>query len=291
MRLFLGAHQTGLAGARVEQPGLLFDHPAVLEDIDLALGLVADRLHDKAHRIDVLDLAPGAQFAARFANRNIDVGAHRALLHIAVARADIAQDGPKFPDIGPGLFRGPHVGPGDDLHQRDPGAVEIDKGFVRVLVVQRLAGVLLQMEALNSHLLGFAVRKIEGDHPLAHHRVLELGNLVALRQVGVKIVLAVEHRALVDPGAERQPGSDRLPDTFAVDHRQHPGHRRIDQADVIVGGAAEIGRRAGKQLGFRDHLGMDLEADDHLPIAGGALDNAGMFFHGAILSTRHRGPR
>ena len=42
-----------------------------------------------------------------------------------------------------------HVRLGDDLHQGDAGAVEIDKGIVGMLVVQALARVLLQMQPLD----------------------------------------------------------------------------------------------------------------------------------------------
>jgi hypothetical protein len=60
---------------------------------------------------------------------------------------------------------------------------------------------------------------------------------------------------------------------FLVDHRQHAGHRRIDEADIGVGGLAEFGRGAGKQLGvdLDGDLGMDFQADDELPVAGGPL--------------------
>jgi hypothetical protein len=70
-----------------------------------------------------------------------------------------------------------------------------------MLVVHRLAGVLLQMQALDADLdvleLALAIRP-ERDHDLAlaDDRVLELADLVALRQVGIEVVLAVEDRAL-----------------------------------------------------------------------------------------------
>ena len=57
-----------------------------------------------------------------------------------------------------------------------------------------------------------------------------------------------------------------------VDHRQHARHRRVDEADMRVRLAAELGRGAGEQLRVRGDLGMDLEADDDLPVAGGAVD-------------------
>ena len=89
------------------------------------------------------------------------------------------------------------------------------------------------------------------DLALADDRRFVLADLIALRQVGIEIVLPVEHRAMIDLGLEAEAGADRLADAFLVDHRQHAGHRRIDQRDVAVGLAAELGRGAGEQLGWR----------------------------------------
>ena len=54
--------------------------------------------------------------------------------------------------VGLGLLGRAHVGLGDDLHQRHARAIEIDEGQFRMLVVDRLAGVLLQVQALDADL-------------------------------------------------------------------------------------------------------------------------------------------
>ena len=151
-----------------------------------------DRLADEADRIDVLDLAARAEGLARPAHRDIDVGAQRTLLHIAVAGAEIAQDRPQLRHIGLGLLGRAHVGLRDDLHQRDARAVEIDEGFRRRLVVQRLAGVLLEMQPLDADFDPLGRRHIDGDDALADDRALILRDLIALRQIGIEIVLAIE---------------------------------------------------------------------------------------------------
>ena len=115
---------------------------------------------------------------------------------------------------------------------------------------------------------------VEQHLALADDGVLELGDLVALRQVGIEIVLAVEDRALVDLRLEAEAGAHGLAHAFLVDHRQHAGHRRVDEADIGIGRAAELGRGAREQLALGGHLGMDFHADDDLPVAGLALDEA-----------------
>ena len=62
-----------------------------------------------------------------------------------------------------------------------------------MLVVQALAGVLLQMQPLDPDPAAFAVLEVDGDLALAHDRVLVLADLIALGQVGIEIILAVEH--------------------------------------------------------------------------------------------------
>jgi hypothetical protein len=101
----------------------------------------------------------------RSAHRNVDVGAERPFVHVAVAGAEIAQDGAQLGDIGLRLVGRAQVGLRHDLHQRHARAVEIDIGHGRMLVVHRLAGVLLQMQPLDADLdvleLALAVRSTE----------------------------------------------------------------------------------------------------------------------------------
>ena len=115
MRLFLGAHGAGLTLGRIKQTRLLLDLAAVLDHLDLAPRLVLNRLLDIAIGIDVLDLASGAQVAeatgfaelrvaADPTNRHVHVGAQIALLHVAVAGAQINQYGPQLLHIGRRLF-------------------------------------------------------------------------------------------------------------------------------------------------------------------------------------------
>src|SRR5215470_17510184 len=138
-----------------------------------------------------------------------------------------------------------------------------------MLIVQRLAGILLKMQALDAYFDRLAVRQIDQNLALAYDWRLVLADLIALRQVGIEIVLPVEYRFQIDPGLEPEAGAHRLPDAFLVDHRQHAGHRRVDQRDMRVGLAAELGRGAGEELRARGDLGVNLEANDDFPVAGG----------------------
>ena len=58
-----------------------------------------------------------------------------------------------------------------------------------------------------------------------------------------------------------------------------PGIAASTRLTWRVGLGAERGRGAGEQLGLAGDLGVDLEADHDLPVAGGALDAIGGLAH------------
>ena len=61
VRLFLGAHRARLVLVRIVQARFLHDLAAALEQLDLALDLVVDRVLDEAERVEVLDLGARAE--------------------------------------------------------------------------------------------------------------------------------------------------------------------------------------------------------------------------------------
>ena len=111
--------------------------------------------------------------------------------------------------------------------------------------MHQLAGVLLDMDALDTDFFGRAVGVffIERDFNLAlpHNGVIQLRNLIALRQIGVEIILAVKARPAVDLRVDRHAGTHSLTQAFTVWHGQHAGHRCVDKADMAVGFGAKAG--------------------------------------------------
>ena len=101
--------------------------------------------------------------------------------------------------------------------------------------MHRLARILLQMQPFDANVLGGAIFQINGDDTRANDRLFELGNLIALRQIRIEIVLPVKDRIEIDLCAQRQTGADCLFDTFVIDDRQHARQRRIHEADLGVG--------------------------------------------------------
>src|SRR3546814_6419174 len=92
-RLPLAAHGARGALHAVEQARLLHDGLVLFQDLDLPPGLLLDGLLHEADRVHVLGLRARAQRPAGRAHREVNVGAHRAFVNVAVAGAEIAQDG------------------------------------------------------------------------------------------------------------------------------------------------------------------------------------------------------
>jgi len=67
---------------------------------------------------------------------------------------------------------------------------------------------------------------------------------VALRQIGIEIILPVEHRLEIDLGFQPEPGPNRLAYALGVDHWQHSRHGGVDQRDMRVRLPAEFGGSA-----------------------------------------------
>src|SRR5690606_13164974 len=148
--------------------------------------------------------------------RDVDIGPERALLHVAVAGIEIAHDLAELADIFGRLLGAADVRAGDDLHQRDAGTVEVDEAACRVEIMDLLARILFEMDALDPHAPGDAGLHVDEHLALADDRVVELADLVALRQVGVEVVLAIETREAVDLRLEAEAGTYRLLDAEAV---------------------------------------------------------------------------
>ena len=225
-------------------------------------------MHHESRRVDVLDLAARAPFLrAGLTNRDVHVGAHGAFFHVAIAGAERAQNGAQLVEVSCRFFRGANVGTRDDFHQRYASAIEIDEGFAGAEIVDRFAGVLLQVEAFDADRDRLFAVGLHFDFALADDRVFVLADLVALRQIRIEIVLPVEPAPAMDFSVQAQPSADRLLDAELIDHRQHARHRRIDQRHMRIRRTAIGGAGAGKELRVRAHLRVHFEPADNFPLA------------------------
>jgi N-acetyl-alpha-D-glucosaminyl L-malate synthase BshA len=95
-------------------------------------------------------------------------------------------------------------------------------------------------------------------------RLLVLRDLVALGQVGIKVILAREAGNRTHPAVQRQRRLDGQFDGRTIQHRQRPRQTQADRANVAVRLRAEAGGAAAEDLGRGGQLDVYFQADHRL---------------------------
>src|SRR5690606_37868328 len=213
----------------------------------------------------VLDLDLGAEgFLPAGPDGDVGVAAEATLLHVRVRDVEVAHGLPQLPEERGRLGAGVHVRLRHELHQRRSGAVHIDQRVAlgAVVAVEEPSGVLLEVDALEVDGLRAAV-DLDLEFAAEAEGLVELGDLVALHQVRIGVVLAVELRVARNLAAEREASHQRVGHGLLVDDGEHARHAEADRTDVGVGGGIEVlAVAAAEHLRFRLELDVHFHADD-----------------------------
>ena len=239
---------------------------ATFDECDLSTSLVLDRPTERAHRVDVLDLATRSERRARLAHAHVGVAAHRTLFHLRVGSTDGHEDLAQFGDVLLGFVGRGDVGPTHDLDQRNTSAIEVDERIVGAMNtaagstdVRALARVFFEVCALDTDAL--AAGQFEPTVDVERNVVLR--DLVRLGHVGVEVVLAVE-RAGLHRAVEGQADSHREFDGLTVEHGKGTGQSECHRVDVRVRIVTEPVGAGREQLGGRGEFDVNLEAHHQL---------------------------
>src|SRR6185312_12676433 len=148
------------------------------------------------------ELDPGPELGlAGGADAHVGVTAEAPLLEVPVVHADEDEELAEDAQVLGRLGRAPQIGLADDLDQGRPGAVQVDDRAPPEVDV--LAGVLLHVDPGDADDLLLPV-DLDLELAATAEGLVVLAYLVALGEVGVKVVLAGEAAPLVDPARERQ---------------------------------------------------------------------------------------
>ena len=267
MGFLLRAHRHGFPGLHVVQPCLLRDGPSGFEHSGLPRDLECERPLDEAERVHVLDFDLRAELlpAAR-TNGHVHVATELSLLHVAVRHADELHDLLELGQVSNRFLGATDIGLADDLRERNTGAVEVDIAVaIRIpeAVVDGLSGVFFEVQPGDADAFRPSV-DVDLQPTVLGERLIELRDLVTLRQVGIEVVLAREAGEVAHLAVEGQRGFDTQDDGLAIQDRQRAGQTQGYGIGLRVRRVAEGGRRAAEELGFRTQLYVDLESDDRL---------------------------
>ena len=145
--------------------------------------------------------------------------------------------------------------------------------------MDQLSCILLHVDLVNPHFL-LTGRCLDLHETVVTDGEVELGDLIILGIVGIKIVFPVKPAVLVDFTVDRQPHRQGVFHHLSVQNRKRPRHSGADRAGVGVGCSAEFRRAGTENLCFRGKLHVDLQPYDCLILSAHLL---------RLLSGRHDG--
>ena len=137
--------------------------------------------------------------------------------HVRAADAERAQDGAQLLQVGARLGRGAQIGLRDHLHERHARAVVVDQR--PAAGVGQLAGVFFEVHPLEADPARRRVADGDLEEAAFDQRHVVLRDLIALDQVRIGIVLAIELGRFGDLGVHGQAGQQRVFDRHAIHDR------------------------------------------------------------------------
>jgi hypothetical protein len=129
--------------------------------------------------------------------------------------------------------------------------------------MERLPGVLFHVDARQLHVLPHP-GDIDVQAPASRQRQLVLRDLIALRQIGIEVVLAREDRSRLHVATEREGSADGEVDRRAIQDRQRSRKAQAHRTDVRIRWSAETRGTAAENLRRCPQLCVNLQPDDGL---------------------------
>ena len=258
----LPPHHDGLLLGVVPETCLLVDGSTRLNLSNLAFNFEADRFAEELEGVEVLHLHLGPKgLAPDRPHRDVGIAAHGAVGEDAIVDADGNEDGAQLLEVGRGLFCGAQLGLGDNLDETCASPVEVDERVGSVGGVRRLPRILFHVDAGDAAPLGLTGDLEEQLATFAERRV-ELGDLVALREVGIEVVLSGELALAPDVATEGDACAQGQRYSLALQHGERARVARAYLVDDRVCRLAEGDGTSAENLGIGAQLRVDFEPDD-----------------------------
>ena len=166
----------------------------------MSINLEIDGSGHGVERVHVLDLNLGPEpFASHGPYRHVDVASHGPFRQVPVAHVEVPDEPSHLRSVGGDFPARSKVGLGHDLDERDARAVVVRERVPRFASLRRevreLAGVFFDVRAGDADTFG-ASAVFDGDDDVEvsalRDWLVELRDLVALGQVRVEVLLAIE---------------------------------------------------------------------------------------------------
>ena len=287
--------------------GFLVKDAALFQNLSLTADFVSQAVVKVLEGVHVLELGFGAQLSRATATQgNVAVATQRAFFHRAVGNANGQINLAKLLHKQTGFFGRTKIGLSYQLDKGRTCTVIVNQRMgstgnttFAAADVDHLARILFHMDTLNAHMGNVAVfgtgnvcgsgafsallarlqvgqidallsgSAVNVQIQMAAHAEgnRALRGLEVLGHIGIHVVLAVEHRALLDIAVGGKASQHDRFDCRLVRHWQSTGQAETYRAGMRVGLSAKFELAATEHLGFeRGELGVDFQADNRFPI-------------------------
>jgi hypothetical protein len=131
------------------------------------------------------------------------------------------EDGPIVHKVLSGFFGGTDVRPANHFHERDTGAVHIDKAVALARTglgtMKELSDIFFHVDALYPNTPRHSIDLYVQVTVVAYGEV-KLRNLVSLHEIRVRVIFAIEFGLFCNAAIERKTGHDDFFDGLTIDY-------------------------------------------------------------------------
>src|SRR5215470_16247527 len=133
--------------------------------------------------------------------------------------------------------------------------------------MQQACCIFFEMDARDADALCLAF-ELNREITIPAQRNIVLRDLVALHQIGIRVVLAVELRVLRNRTVEGQGCHNRISDSLLIDYGQYTRHPHTDGAYVrIWRNQGKVRAKTKKKFAFRQKPAVHFKSDEKLKIS------------------------
>ena len=222
-------------------------------------------MFQEAERVEVFDFTACTELSLTFwTYRNVGIDAERAFRHIAVANIQPSYQTMQCFSVCYGFGCGTHFRLGDNFQQRRTGTVQVNTSSTVQTFMYGFTRIFFHVRTGNIDGFNF-IAYYDFQLAVFNNRQIQLADLIAFRQIRIKIVFTVEHVFLIDFRIQSQTEFDGFFDDFAVHYRQYARQRTLNHAGMGIRLGTECSGCAAEDFGLGVELDVDFQSDYGFP--------------------------
>ena len=218
------------------------------QQLDLSLTLSLNCMSDCFKGVQVFHFRSCTKcIRTNFPNRKVYIRTHRSFLQLAVRCSQILYDHTEFLKICDHFLSGTHIRLWYNLYQRNSASVIINQWCIIPFIVNELSCIFLHMHFMDPHFF-LSASAFNLYISISCDWKIKLGNLIVLRIIRIKIVLAVKFTYLRDLTVCCKSDRHRIFYNLLIQYRKRPRHTGADRAGMRIRCPTKFGTASTENL-------------------------------------------